>query len=234
MLDPRALYEYSLSLGDTFEGQELQHRLRLFQIFSKLYEQHQDLLDEILALDSHSSRPSKAQGLFTYIQAMVIGNRAHLMTNLMDGRSQTLTQAQQIWTIGRDSQQVVISIRDKRLSRRHAAIHYSQQEFRLIDLGSTNGSFVNGERIRDQYPLRDGDRIRLGSMTFSFFICQNWKELPPVSEADVQQLQNASLSSTQLREPEHQASESEVDIGGAIPAFVLEETLEFIRNRDRQ
>lgn len=230
MLDPRALYEYSLSLGDTYEGQELQQRLRLFQIFSKLYDNHQDLLDEILALDGNLGYPAKGLGLFSYIQAVVIGNRAYLMTNLMEGRSQTLTQAQQIWTIGRDSQQVVIPIRDKRMSRRHAAIHYSQQEFRLFDLGSTNGSFVNGERIQDQYPLRDGDRIRLGSMSFSFFICQDWRELPQVPEADVKQLEDTALPPTQQQE---ETGENQANIPGAIPAFVLEETLEFIRNHQR-
>ncbi|PSN19500.1 phosphopeptide-binding protein [filamentous cyanobacterium CCP5] len=230
MLDPQALYEYSRSLGNTNEGLELQHRLSLFQVFSRLYDRHPDLLAEILDLDSSVAPSYGSHGFFSYVQAVVIGGRAYLMTNLADGRSQALAQSQQIWTIGRDSQQVVIPIRDKRLSRRHAAIHYHQNQFRLVDLGSTNGSFVNGERIRNQYSLRDGDRIRLGSVTFSFFICHDWQELPQVPEADVRHIESVEPASP--RETDETVTSS-ADVAGAIPAFVLEETLRFIRNQGR-
>lgn len=230
MLDPRSLHEYSRSLGNTSEGKDLQQRLSLFQVFSRLYDQHPELLVELLELDSSIAPSPTSRGLFSYVQALVIGGRAYLMTNLMDGRSQTLAQSQHIWTIGRDSQRVIIPIRDKRMSRRHAAIHYCDQEFRLVDMGSTNGSFVNGERIRQQFSLRDGDRVRLGSMTFSFFIGQDWQQLPQVPESDIQQIENTQPASP--RETDETLS-SNSEIAGAIPAFVLEETLKFIRHQGR-
>jgi pSer/pThr/pTyr-binding forkhead associated (FHA) protein len=52
-------------------------------------------------------------------------------------------------------------------SRRHAEILGTRKGFRLRDLGSTNGTFVNGERI-EQHQLRPGDRIQIGGSTITF------------------------------------------------------------------
>jgi pSer/pThr/pTyr-binding forkhead associated (FHA) protein len=50
------------------------------------------------------------------------------------------------------------------VSRRHAEIRHQGGEWLIVDLESTNGTFVNGVRIPayEPHPLRDGDRIRLG------------------------------------------------------------------------
>ncbi|MGB9886249.1 MAG: FhaA domain-containing protein [Moorellales bacterium] len=50
---------------------------------------------------------------------------------------------------------------DPNVSRRHAAIERRQEVYWLIDLGSTNGTRVNGQQIQRQ-ALRPGDRIRVG------------------------------------------------------------------------
>ena len=53
---------------------------------------------------------------------------------------------------------------DPRLSRRHARIARSASgEVTIEDLGSANGTFVNGERVRDRRVLTVGDVIRIGS-----------------------------------------------------------------------
>jgi hypothetical protein len=52
-------------------------------------------------------------------------------------------------------------------SRRHAEILGTSKGFRLRDLGSTNGTFVNGERVED-VELRPGDRIQIGDSTITF------------------------------------------------------------------
>ncbi len=54
-------------------------------------------------------------------------------------------------------------------SRRHAEIVATDDGFVVRDLASTNGTFVNGERIAE-YRLRPGDRIQIGSNTVTF--CQ--------------------------------------------------------------
>ncbi|MCC7434342.1 MAG: FHA domain-containing protein [Methanoregulaceae archaeon] len=50
---------------------------------------------------------------------------------------------------------------DRNASRRHARIELSPSGLMITDLGSTNGTFVNDQRIT-QSPIRSGDRIRIG------------------------------------------------------------------------
>jgi adenylate cyclase len=53
-------------------------------------------------------------------------------------------------------------------SRRHAIIHQQEREFWVVDLGSTNGVEVNGERVTHPVRLRDGDRIRMPEILLTF------------------------------------------------------------------
>jgi len=61
---------------------------------------------------------------------------------------------------------VVIS--DTNTSRHHAKIHRSGSSFVIADLGSTNGTFVNGERLGADRRLIDGDIITVGSISLRF------------------------------------------------------------------
>ena len=54
-----------------------------------------------------------------------------------------------------------VAIDDRRVSRRHAELVQSNGRWMVHDLGSTNGTAVNG-RLVTQAPLRDGDRVSLG------------------------------------------------------------------------
>lgn len=69
-------------------------------------------------------------------------------------------QAQAGKTIGREGCDVNIS--DPEISRRHAAIKLDGGTVAIEDLGSTNGTFVNGERISGARALSDGDEVRFG------------------------------------------------------------------------
>jgi hypothetical protein len=53
------------------------------------------------------------------------------------------------------------------VSRRHAEVVTDQTGFLLRDLGSPNGTFVNGQRVTE-HPLQDGDRIAMADVTFVF------------------------------------------------------------------
>src|SRR4051794_30067781 len=55
---------------------------------------------------------------------------------------------------------------DQALSRDHFLIEISPPRCELRDLGSTNGTFVNGERV-DQARLTSGDKILAGSSIFA-------------------------------------------------------------------
>lgn len=60
-----------------------------------------------------------------------------------------------------------VTIHDPNVSRRHAEIRPSGDGFRVIDLGSTNGTRVNGIRISER-DLVDGDEVSLGHTTVTF------------------------------------------------------------------
>ena len=54
-------------------------------------------------------------------------------------------------------------IPDTEVSRRHARLNCREGGYFLEDLGSSNGTLINGERIKGERSLKDGDEIRLGS-----------------------------------------------------------------------
>lgn len=60
-----------------------------------------------------------------------------------------------------------LQIDDGSVSSRHAEIEFEAAAFHLHDLGSTNGTFVNGERVTDAV-LRHGDEIRFGMVESVF------------------------------------------------------------------
>lgn len=68
----------------------------------------------------------------------------------------------QLWAGGRDSASE-IPLRDTRISRRHFEISKMSEGFYLIDLGSSNGTKLNGERIPPHEPIKieSGDVIRV-------------------------------------------------------------------------
>ena len=57
---------------------------------------------------------------------------------------------------------------DSTASRRHAVIQLRWRGFVVADLGSTNGTFVNNQRINEPVRLRLGDNIRFGDARFTF------------------------------------------------------------------
>jgi predicted component of type VI protein secretion system len=80
----------------------------------------------------------------------------------MEGREQTLSDGS---TIGREGCDV--NLMDPEVSRRHAAIRDQGGSLAIEDLGSTNGTFVNGSRITAATVLSDGDEVRLGNTVWS-------------------------------------------------------------------
>lgn len=59
-----------------------------------------------------------------------------------------------------------ICIPDQRISRRHARIRREGDGYALEDLGSCNGTFVNGRRIQGSSKLRHGDEVEIGASRF--------------------------------------------------------------------
>jgi len=70
-------------------------------------------------------------------------------------------------TIGRAVGNDIV-ITSRRVSREHARIDRQGRHRVLIDLGSTNGTFFNDERVMAPVELRDGDRIQIGDVVLTF------------------------------------------------------------------
>jgi pSer/pThr/pTyr-binding forkhead associated (FHA) protein len=64
--------------------------------------------------------------------------------------------------IGRSSDLDMVLVEDM-VSRRHAKISSTEGEVYIQDMGSTNGTFVNGEKIAGRALLHEGDRILVGT-----------------------------------------------------------------------
>ena len=62
----------------------------------------------------------------------------------------------------------LLALPSGKVSRRHARIRVARDEAVLEDLGSKNGSYVDGRRITGPTPLGDGDEVRLGSVLVVF------------------------------------------------------------------
>jgi DNA-binding winged helix-turn-helix (wHTH) protein len=62
----------------------------------------------------------------------------------------------------------LLALPSGKVSRRHARIRVARGEAVLEDLGSKNGSYVDGRRVSGPTPLADGDEVRLGSVLVVF------------------------------------------------------------------
>lgn len=61
-----------------------------------------------------------------------------------------------------------VQVPDGRISRQHARIQRAADGYIIEDLGSTNGTFINGARLRKPQALQPGDEIALGDSLFVF------------------------------------------------------------------
>ena len=71
-------------------------------------------------------------------------------------------------TIGRDSVNEIV-INDAEISRRHARLTFQGGKYVLEDLGSTNGTFVNGQRLAGPRVLKAGEVVSFGEQIVMVF-----------------------------------------------------------------
>lgn len=87
---------------------------------------------------------------------------------VVDGpnRGKKLTLNKNVTKLGkRENNDLILT--DKTVSRNHAEIEYTSDSFLLRDLGSTNGTFLNGSKVKEAY-LSPGDLIKIGNSSLEF------------------------------------------------------------------
>jgi predicted component of type VI protein secretion system len=89
-----------------------------------------------------------------YVLQVVRGRSATTTLKLNDG----------VNTIGRHDD-CMIRIKSSQVSRRHCELVDEGENLTLRDLGSSNGTFVNGKRVAGQKALKHGDEVTLGAVT---------------------------------------------------------------------
>lgn len=81
--------------------------------------------------------------------------------------SQDTYELEESISIGRNDHNDIV-INDGFISHEHACITRHKQRYWLVDLGSTNGTYLNGCRITEETVLSNGDKIKIGAVTFTF------------------------------------------------------------------
>ena len=71
-------------------------------------------------------------------------------------------------TIGRSPDNAATLDDDDFASARHARVETQRDGVWILDLGSTNGTWVNGERMDGRHRLREGDVVRIGQTELRF------------------------------------------------------------------
>jgi CRP-like cAMP-binding protein len=117
--------------------------------FEALTPQHRDLLADLRQIASERLRNPIGD---------VVANEKTTLTSLGGERSAV--------AIGRAKDNDLV-LDNPRVSRHHALIEARNGSYRIVDLNSTNGSFVNGQRVKSQ-ALIDGDEIVIGSKRIFF------------------------------------------------------------------
>jgi pSer/pThr/pTyr-binding forkhead associated (FHA) protein len=95
------------------------------------------------------------------------------------GTTYNITGAEAI--LGRD-EETDIAVRDPEISRRHARISWQSGSYYVEDMGSTNGTFLNGDLVTSPQPLRSGDTIGVGQTLLVFQTEGDAMPAPPSAE----------------------------------------------------
>ena len=104
-----------------------------------------------------------------------------LLVHTPDGATRPLLLERERYTLGRSSANELCYPEDAGLSRQHLALERDGDTWVVRDLGSKNGTFVNGVRISGPYPLGKNDRVTAGHIALDF----GENSLPPPSDHTV-------------------------------------------------
>ena len=128
----------------------------------ELRELESRILTQDRALDLVTTRPEPLAGApSTQIRSSVLGPEA-----VLEFGGERVALDQPVLTIGRLPDRDLV-LDDVGVSRLHAEVRRLGRSFRLVDLGSANGTVVNGEHVIEHL-LSDGDIIRLGGVEMTF------------------------------------------------------------------
>ncbi|HZU24559.1 MAG TPA: SpoIIE family protein phosphatase [Bryobacteraceae bacterium] len=95
-------------------------------------------------------------------------SRRELVIHTPDGRTRTVPLESERVTLGRSSTNELCYADDAGLSRQHLAFERNGDQWAIRDMGSKNGTLLNGARINAPQTLRPGDRVIAGHLTIEY------------------------------------------------------------------
>jgi len=108
------------------------------------------------------------------------GKKKHVSLIVMTGPTAGQTvklDTKEHWKLGRATENDIV-LQEASVSREHCQIHFlGRDEWQLEDLGSSNGTFVNSEKVESKVSLQNGDRIQMGSGSILKFVLQDELEM---------------------------------------------------------
>lgn len=127
-------------------------------------------------------------------------SQAYLIIQLGHRWTDVLRLQQQSASIGRSSENQIV-VRDERVSRKHAEITPLEGGWAIRDLGSRNGTVVDGQKITGQQRLQEGDSIEVGGcrITFSYSLAGGFaasRQVPASPAASVTSQATQDLGAT--------------------------------------
>jgi pilus assembly protein CpaF len=106
---------------------------------------------------------TRAAGMYAGVPAAIDAILVRMVNGVDKERVQLLSEM----TLGRVQGNDIV-LGHGSLSKRHARIVFTHNQFMLVDLGSTNGTYLNGRRVQAAAALTDGDKIVLGDFEYRF------------------------------------------------------------------
>ena len=134
-----------------------------------------------------------------------------LLVHTPDGRTRSLPLDRSSFTLGRSSSNELCYAEDAGLSRQHLVIEKTGDEWTVRDLGSKNGTLVNGNKITSPHPLGPNDRITAGHLMIEF---SGKKEVQAQTVVFVEAGVGPSVSSTMVTSLEGLLSDEKDAEGG--------------------
>jgi pSer/pThr/pTyr-binding forkhead associated (FHA) protein len=127
--------------------------------------------------------------------------------------------------IGRDTS-TNFAVDDEQASRRHARVSAQGDVAIVEDLGSTNGTYVNGQTVEGPRVVRPGDKIRVGLTVIELRTAEDVRRQPSAVQPvpQVTRISPEVLEPVPERELEAVAEPEPEPVASAPPAFAIEES----------
>lgn len=133
----------------------------------KAEEQHRRAEEDKQRKMEQLKREASEKELEQTIKEMKIKGFPRLIITTKEG-NKTLSVTNPETTLGRDDSNMIV-LDEQSVSRNHARLFYQKGDYFIEDLGSSNGTMVNGRKAK-KHRLNNADVIQLGNQQISFFL----------------------------------------------------------------